>query len=91
MLYLASPLIRRIQKFVITSYSIHYTKLYEDAISERSDTVLIVIPTDVVSDLDLTPEEYDLYQNYPNPFNPSTKIRFALPSESKVKLELFIV
>ncbi|MEJ2196635.1 MAG: Ig-like domain-containing protein, partial [Ignavibacteriaceae bacterium] len=60
-----------------------------DAISEKSDTVQLVIPTDVTENLDLTPDEYDLYQNYPNPFNPSTRIRFALPSESKVKLELY--
>ncbi len=35
-----------------------------------------------------TPEDYYLLQNYPNPFNPSTKIRFAVPERSNVKLYL---
>ena len=34
-------------------------------------------------------EEFRLYQNYPNPFNPTTTIKFALPQEQKVKLEIF--
>lgn len=35
------------------------------------------------------PTVYSLNQNYPNPFNPETKIRFGLPSDSNVKLEIF--
>lgn len=34
-------------------------------------------------------KSFMLEQNYPNPFNPTTVIRFAVPSQSDVKLEVF--
>ena len=37
------------------------------------------------------PGNFTLYQNYPNPFNPSTRIRYFVPLESKVKIVLFNV
>ncbi len=35
------------------------------------------------------PKVYSLSQNYPNPFNPGTKIQFALPKSSMVKLVVY--
>ena len=35
------------------------------------------------------PKGFALYQNYPNPFNPTTTIKFALPIESKVKINVY--
>ncbi len=35
------------------------------------------------------PTEYKLNQNYPNPFNPSTKINFAIPEVSDVRLNIY--
>ena len=35
------------------------------------------------------PETFALKQNFPNPFNPTTRISFAVPQESQVKLEIY--
>ena len=35
------------------------------------------------------PSVFALSQNYPNPFNPSTMIKFSLPVDSHVRIELF--
>jgi len=41
-------------------------------------------------EIDVTgPEDFTLYQNYPNPFNPSTTIKFALPVDSRVKINVY--
>jgi hypothetical protein len=37
------------------------------------------------------PDQVELMPNYPNPFNPATTIRFALPQESKIQLQVFDV
>ncbi len=35
------------------------------------------------------PKDYILAQNFPNPFNPVTQIRYALPHNGKVRLEIY--
>lgn len=35
------------------------------------------------------PDKYELSQNYPNPFNPTTRICFAIPQGSFVKISVF--
>ena len=37
----------------------------------------------------IIPGELTLYPNFPNPFNPETNIKFYLPSEQEVQLEIF--
>jgi hypothetical protein len=34
-------------------------------------------------------KSFALFQNYPNPFNPITTIKFNLPVQEKVKIEIF--
>ncbi len=38
---------------------------------------------------DELPTSFALLQNYPNPFNPSTTIKFAIPVESRVTVEIY--
>ncbi len=45
--------------------------------------------TDVDQIGNIIPQEYVLHQNYPNPFNPSTIVKYGLPEQSNIKVEIF--
>jgi hypothetical protein len=60
-------------------------RTYSDAIKLFRNG-MITSAGDGTADL---PSSFELYANYPNPFNPSTTIRFAVPSSSHVRMEIY--
>ncbi|HVN48190.1 MAG TPA: T9SS type A sorting domain-containing protein [Bacteroidota bacterium] len=67
-----------------------YTSWLAQAPAERASILnqLTNGPTSVNGRGSNVPSKYELNQNYPNPFNPSTVIKFSLPVQSNVRLEL---
>lgn len=60
-----------------------------DNISLASKEVSFTITDVQYAGTGTTPENFSLYQNYPNPFNPNTQIKFDLPKDSHVKIQVF--
>ncbi len=61
-------------------YSYRLKQIDYDGTTSYSDVVEIEIAL---------PKVFALEQNYPNPFNPSTKIKYSIPVDGVVTLELF--
>jgi hypothetical protein len=66
-------------------YMLKITNLWADpSLKLKYDTTVGVEKAE-----DEIPHNFILYQNYPNPFNPTTTIKFALPVNSKVKINVY--
>jgi hypothetical protein len=42
-----------------------------------------------VVEVEIMPTKFELSQNFPNPFNPSTTIKFTLPKETQLKINVY--
>jgi hypothetical protein len=64
--------------FGFTDEDVHYvdTGLWKRSAANGTESTVI-------------PETYTVDQNYPNPFNPATNIRFGLPEDGKVTIDIF--
>jgi hypothetical protein len=49
-------------------------------------TITSASPTSIEGELGIIPDQYALQEAYPNPFNPSTRIRYGVPENSRIKL-----
>jgi len=52
----------------------------------RADSTATDMEKEVIEPI---PEKFELFQNYPNPFNSGTIIKFALPEDSYVKINVY--
>lgn len=66
---------------------VNYALLHE--IRWRVKTKLKAAGSPVANESSELPKEITLSPNYPNPFNPATNIRFFLPQNSEVELNVF--
>ena len=60
----------------ITNLATSVNLVYDNALTSNNEKAEI-------------PNSFELYQNYPNPFNPSTKICYYIPTESKIKIQIY--
>jgi hypothetical protein len=60
-----------------------------DAQQAYRQITLKLSPSDHGASSPELPASVTLAQNYPNPFNPTTNIKFELPMNSRVKLEVY--
>jgi hypothetical protein len=66
--------------------------LYDGTPIEGKDMVIIKTPAKSADEnlqAQILPTEFMLSQNYPNPFNSMTTVRYALPTETDVRIDVY--
>ncbi|MCK9210632.1 MAG: T9SS type A sorting domain-containing protein [Ignavibacteriaceae bacterium] len=69
----------------------NYFVLASDSSEKFTQKALVIVSSTTGIKVVEIPHDYTLYQNYPNPFNPSTEIKYAIPLESKVKIDIYSI
>ena len=65
-----------------------YLQEFKQRYNDYGGTGSFFVPVSV-NDNKIVKFNYTLFQNYPNPFNPVTTIRFEVPTDQHVRLEIF--
>jgi hypothetical protein len=60
-----------------------------DSVYQNSKIVFAALATGVNENSGAVPRTFEVAQNYPNPFNPSTMIKFTLPEQLRVKVQIY--
>lgn len=62
-------------------FSYRLKQINNDGTFEYSDII----------EVEVLPDQYELSQNYPNPFNPNTTIRFSLPEQTRLRINIYSI
>ena len=75
-----------------STYKILITSISNISLNDSSDNTFIIQPgVTGISETTNLIKDYSLFQNYPNPFNPSTIIRYSIPVDGMVSIDVFNV
>ena len=61
--------------------------------NEKTKMIMVIGDTQFINEQqeELLPKEITINPNYPNPFNPSTTLRFSLPEQTEVQVQVYNV